>query len=80
MKPMRTLRAAVFMAVAASLIGCASSLGHMYHPCPFVGVQLDFESWDAVGPLMIVDLPFSAVMDTALLPLDLIHGGDCSGL
>lgn len=71
------LRAIVAALVAGGMSGCASSLGHMYGPCPYVGVQLDFESWDAVGPLMIIDLPFSAAMDTVLLPLDLIGNRTC---
>lgn len=76
---MRTcLRAVLLTLVAVSLSGCASALGHMFHPCPYTGVQLDLASWDAVGPLMIVDLPFSAVLDTLLLPLDLVGGRSCN--
>lgn len=72
-----------FRVVALALValgtnGCASSLGHMFGPCPYTGVQLDVASWDVVVPLMIVDLPFSAVLDTVLLPLDLAHGGSCN--
>ncbi|MBG5586861.1 YceK/YidQ family lipoprotein [Pseudomonas aeruginosa] len=63
---------------AISLSGCASSLGHLMNPCPYTGVQLDIASWDVVGPLMIVDLPFSAVLDTVLLPLDLIDNRSCN--
>ncbi|WP_416068874.1 YceK/YidQ family lipoprotein [Pseudomonas protegens] len=58
--------------------GCASSLGHLHDPCPYTGVQLDLKSWDVVGPLMIIDLPFSAVMDTVLLPFDLIDARSCN--
>nr|WP_124314608.1 YceK/YidQ family lipoprotein [Pseudomonas chlororaphis] len=50
----------------------------MFSPCPYAGVQLDLRSWDLVGPLMIIDLPFSAVLDTILLPLDLIDGRSCN--
>ncbi len=58
--------------------GCASSFGHLMNPCPYTGVQLDIASWDVVGPLMIVDLPFSAVLDTVLLPFDLIDNRSCN--
>jgi len=53
-------------------------LGHLFDPCPYTGVQLDLKSWDVVGPLMIVDLPFSAALDTVLLPIDLIDNRSCN--
>ncbi|WP_367399690.1 YceK/YidQ family lipoprotein [Pseudomonas nitroreducens] len=51
----------------------------MFGPCPYVGVQLDAKSWDVAGPLIFLDMPFSAVMDTVLLPFDLASGNSCSG-
>lgn len=71
-------RAILFAFVLLSVSGCASSLGHLFDPCPYTGVQLDLKSWDVVGPLMIVDLPFSAVLDTVLLPIDLIDNRSCN--
>ncbi|WP_431312033.1 YceK/YidQ family lipoprotein [Pseudomonas nitroreducens] len=35
-------------------------------------------SWDVVGPLMIVDLPFSVVLDTVLMSIDLIDNRPCN--
>ncbi len=72
------LRAISVALVALSTNGCASSLGHLFDPCPYTGVQLDLKSWDVVGPLMIVDLPFSAALDTVLLPIDLIDNRSCN--
>lgn len=64
--------------VILNLSGCASTIGHVVNPCPYSGVKLDVKSWHAVGPLVILDLPFSAVMDTVLLPIDLINNRDCN--
>lgn len=72
-------RAMGLAVVLLSTNGCASSLGHLFGPCPYVGVQLDAKSWDVAGPLIFLDMPFSAVMDTVLLPLDLASGRSCSG-
>ena len=72
------IRLCCALMILLSLSGCASSLGHIFNPCPYTGVKLDLKSWDVVGPLMIIDLPFSAVMDTVLLPLDLIDNRSCN--
>ncbi|TLP78678.1 YceK/YidQ family lipoprotein [Pseudomonas nitroreducens] len=42
------------------------------------GGLLDLMSWDVVGPLMIVDLPFSVVLDTVLMSIDLIDNRPCN--
>jgi len=72
------IRLCCALIVMFSLSGCASSLGHMLNPCPYTGVKLDLKSWDVVGPFMLIDLPFSAVMDTVFLPFDLMANRSCN--
>ena len=58
---------------AALLSGCVSSVAHFGANCwgePYVGARLAYYH-AASAPLLLLDLPFDAVLDTALLPADL---------
>ncbi|UCB29524.1 YceK/YidQ family lipoprotein [Duffyella gerundensis] len=67
--------------------GCSSVMSHTgasqgYYPGTRASADLiadDGTSW-AIKPLAIVDLPFSAVMDTLLLPWDYFRSDDDKSL
>lgn len=71
----------VCCAVATS--GCSSVMSHTgasqgYYPGTRASTHLiadDDTSW-AIKPLAVIDLPFSAVMDTILLPWDYLRSDD----
>lgn len=67
-------------AVMLSLSGCGTMVARGRTPpeghYPYMGVVWNvhsFTSGDPFGTMLLLDLPFSAVVDTVLLPLDLIH-------
>lgn len=63
--------------------GCSSVMSHTgpnqgYYPGTRASVDMlkdDNTSW-AMMPLVAIDLPFSAVMDTVLLPYDYMRAGE----
>lgn len=65
--------------VLVLLTGCASVVGTLTQPSPYIGVKIDAEGasrWSAVDwPTAVwtcCDLPFSAVLDTILLPFTVL--------
>ena len=68
-----------------SVSGCSSVMSHTgpnqgYYPGTRASVDMlkdDNTSW-AMMPLVALDLPFSAVMDTVLLPYDYMRSGSDS--
>ncbi|WP_409075054.1 YceK/YidQ family lipoprotein [Pantoea sp. C3] len=77
MKIMKTLPLAGIVCCAMATTGCSSVMSHTgasqgYYPGTRASADMlvdDNTSW-ALKPLALVDLPFSAVMDTLLLPWD----------
>ena len=75
--------AALLISSAFMTTGCSSVMSHTgasqgYYPGTRASAELltdDKSSW-AIKPLALVDLPFSAVMDTILLPWDYLRSGD----
>ena len=72
------LRIAIVILMASLLTGCGSIIsrtisgqghGNQYYP----GVQWDMRD-SAWRYLTVLDLPFSLVFDTLLLPIDASHG------
>lgn len=67
-------RIVLLAALAATLCtGCISTTARVYG-CwgePYIGTQLAL-GYAGTFPLLWADLPFDAVIDTALLPIDLI--------
>lgn len=77
-KTKRMLKGILIVAMALSINGCGSIIsrtvpgqgqGNQYYP----GLQWDLRdsSWRYVT---VLDLPFSLVFDTLLLPMDMSHG------
>ncbi|MRS88429.1 YceK/YidQ family lipoprotein [Enterobacteriaceae bacterium RIT714] len=75
---MNVLKAIVVVLAACALSGCGSIIsravpgqghGNQYYP----GVQWDVRD-SAWRYITVLDLPFSLVFDTLLLPLDASHG------
>ncbi|KAA8998615.1 YceK/YidQ family lipoprotein [Affinibrenneria salicis] len=66
-----------------SVSGCSSVMTHTgdsqgYYSGTRAGVDMlraDDTSW-AMAPLVVIDLPFSAMLDTLLLPYDYYHSDD----
>jgi uncharacterized protein YceK len=57
--------------------GCAS-IGASGYPGVYCGVKKDIDRWEQSTSIeedkfVIADLPFSAFLDTLLLPYDLLH-------
>lgn len=66
----------ILLAVLTCLSGCAAVATRMdyYHPCPYMGVRFD---WWLVGtshgkliPFLLIDAPFSLVVDTVFFPFE----------
>jgi uncharacterized protein YceK len=74
---------AVLICSAFASSGCSSVMSHTgasqgYYPGTRASAEMitdDKTSW-AIKPLAIIDLPFSAVMDTILLPWDYFRSDD----
>lgn len=85
MKAMKTYRIAGLFACCslAGTTGCSSVMSHTgpsqgYYPGTRASAAIiadDQSSW-ALKPLALIDLPFSAVMDTLLLPWDYVRSDD----
>ncbi len=85
MKDMKKIRLASLFACCcvASTTGCSSVMSHTgasqgYYPGTRASAEMlvnDDTSW-AIKPLAAIDLPFSAVMDTLLLPWDYARADD----
>ncbi|MGK3143947.1 YceK/YidQ family lipoprotein [Pantoea sp. C2G6] len=77
MKLMKTLPLAGILCCSVVTTGCSSVMSHTgasqgYYPGTRASADLlvdDDTSW-ALKPLALIDLPFSAVLDTLLLPWD----------
>ncbi len=74
---------AVLICSAFASSGCSSVMSHTgasqgYYPGTRASAEMltdDKTSW-AIKPLALIDLPFSAVMDTVLLPWDYFRSDD----
>ncbi|HAT1608824.1 TPA: YceK/YidQ family lipoprotein [Raoultella planticola] len=68
------IRAILPLAMGMLLSGCGTMMAHVYapHPTVYMGVQLDAGMAKEGYPLMLLDLPFSLVGDTLMLPVDLM--------
>ncbi|MGD8107157.1 YceK/YidQ family lipoprotein [Pantoea sp. FN0302] len=85
MKAIMKYRLAGLLACSLSVgtSGCSSMMSHTgasqgYYPGTRASAEMltdDQSSW-ALKPLALVDLPFSAVLDTLLLPWDYMHADD----
>ncbi|MFS2221496.1 YceK/YidQ family lipoprotein [Pantoea sp. B65] len=85
MKVIKTYRLAGLFACCslAGTTGCSSVMSHTgpgqgYYPGTRASAAIitdDQTSW-ALKPLAVIDLPFSALMDTVLLPWDYMRSGD----
>jgi uncharacterized protein YceK len=66
------------------LSGCASVVARVFgeNYSYYHGTQFDAENaFDKpLSPILLIDLPFSFVMDTLLLPVDLIYSPYCGVL
>ena len=75
--------AALLICSAFTTTGCSSVMSHTgasqgYYPGTRASAELitdDKTSW-AIKPFALIDLPFSAVMDTLLLPWDYFRSDD----
>lgn len=67
------IRACLPITMGILLSGCGTTLAHVSapHPTVYMGVQLDAGMAKEGYPLMLLDLPFSLVGDTLMLPVDL---------
>ncbi len=67
--------------ICLSLSGCASVVTRAYgeHYTYYHGTQFDAgHAFDkSLSPILLLDLPFSFVADTLLLPIDLIYSPYC---
>ncbi|TQI78073.1 uncharacterized protein YceK [Serratia fonticola] len=80
MKPVKILATRCLLLSALGATGCSSVMSHTgadqgYYPGTRANVNMmknDDTSW-AMMPLLAIDLPFSAVMDTVLLPYDYLR-------
>ncbi|WP_160622853.1 YceK/YidQ family lipoprotein [Mixta intestinalis] len=67
--------------------GCSSMMSHTgasqgYYPGTRASADMltdENSSW-AIKPLALIDLPFSAVLDTVLLPWDYLRADDCQSI
>lgn len=84
MKMMKRLPlSGLMICCACATAGCSSVMSHTgasqgYYPGTRASAKLiadDNTSW-AIKPLAVIDLPFSAVMDTILLPWDYFRASD----
>ncbi|HDN2510378.1 MULTISPECIES: YceK/YidQ family lipoprotein [Providencia] len=82
---MPSLHAARLIALITPLFlsGCSSIMTHAgpsdgYYPGSKNSIKMmnDDETGWVVRPLLAIDLPFSIVMDTLLIPLDYARSGD----
>lgn len=72
---MRRLFRGILSGAAGMLLsGCGTTLAHVSAPHPFVymGVIADVGAATEGYPIMLLDLPFSLVGDTLMLPVDLM--------
>jgi uncharacterized protein YceK len=80
---MTTMKAIATGCMLLATSGCSSVMSHTgpnqgYYPGTRASVDMlkdDNTSW-AMMPLVALDLPFSAVMDTVLLPYDYLRSGN----
>jgi uncharacterized protein YceK len=80
MKPVKILATRCLLLSALGATGCSSVMSHTgadqgYYPGTRANVNMmknDDTSWGMM-PLLAIDLPFSAVMDTVLLPYDYLR-------
>ncbi|PNS11235.1 YceK/YidQ family lipoprotein [Mixta theicola] len=89
MKAIKKYRLAGLLACSAlaGTSGCSSMMSHTgasqgYYPGTRASAEIltdDQSSW-ALKPLALVDLPFSAVLDTVLLPWDYMRAGDSQSI
>ena len=77
MKLMKTLPLAGMVCCAMATTGCSSVMSHTgasqgYYPGTRASADMltDGDTSWALKPLALIDLPFSAVLDTLLLPWD----------
>jgi len=84
MKLMKSLSlSSLFVCCALTTSGCASVMSHTggdqgYYPGTRASARIiadDNSGW-VMKPLAVIDLPFSAVMDTLLLPWDWLRADD----
>ncbi|CAI0921390.1 Predicted periplasmic lipoprotein [Serratia entomophila] len=79
---MTTIKVIATSCMLLATSGCSSVMSHTgpnqgYYPGTRASVDMlkdDNTSW-AMMPLVALDLPFSAVMDTVLLPYDYLRSG-----
>lgn len=89
MKAIQKYRLAGLLACSAlfTTSGCSSMMSHTgasqgYYPGTRASAEMltdDESSW-ALKPLALIDLPFSAVLDTVLLPWDYMRADDSQTL
>ncbi|AUX91680.1 YceK/YidQ family lipoprotein [Mixta gaviniae] len=89
MKAIQKYRLAGLLACSAlfTTSGCSSMMSHTgasqgYYPGTRASAEMltdDGSSW-ALKPLALIDLPFSAVLDTVLLPWDYMRADDSQTL
>src|SRR5690242_20075760 len=76
-EPAKILKSGICAALASGVLACCAGCGTVGNgmfgiPQPYGGVRSDIETVNAGGtPCLVLDLPFSAVADTLLLPLQL---------
>ncbi|POA47122.1 YceK/YidQ family lipoprotein [Pseudomonas sp. MPR-ANC1] len=78
------LRKVIFLVLSASLSGCAATamrLDYGEHRCPYIGLRLDWwlvgESNGKLIPFLLIDAPFSFVVDTVFFPFEYQYIDDC---
>lgn len=89
MKLIQKYRLAGLLACSALITtsGCSSMMSHTgasqgYYPGTRASAEVltdDKSSW-VMKPLALIDLPFSAVLDTVLLPWDYMRADDCQAI
>jgi len=78
------VRRVVLLGLIASLSGCMATAMRMdydKHRCPYIGVRFD---WWLVGtskgkliPFLLIDAPFSLVVDTVFFPSNINTAATC---